>query len=329
VQLCPGARCDALEEAAHISGKGVDRVLDNVIRVLSIEDSRAQAELVQEMLTQATHEVPQLPYFEVIGEQRLETAMLRLDAMAIDVVLSDLDLPDSPRTATYQRLREHAPDLPIVVLTGCDDEQMACQMLRAGADDYLVKRDMTPLLLARAVTYAIERRRSQLALRQSHTTLEQHVELRTRKLEQVNPTARAAIRETNRLTKKPHQEMHWQWTVFDCFPFPMLVIDRRRIVLAANPAAQRAGARVDDYCWRRFTQSRVIPPADLHCVKERNGDSPPKTTPCSFCRADEALEHSRPVAVRDCQLGDRLWDLWWSRLERGVFLHFLVAASTQ
>lgn len=83
-----------------------------------------------------------------------------LDAIGIDtdVVLLDLSLPDSQGWDTFLRVRKHAPHLPIILLTGLDDEVLGMQAVQGGAQDYLVKGQFDGRLLARAVLYAIERK---------------------------------------------------------------------------------------------------------------------------------------------------------------------------
>jgi sigma-B regulation protein RsbU (phosphoserine phosphatase) len=80
-------------------------------------------------------------------------------------VLLDLSLPDAHGTETVARMRAAAPAVPVVVLTGLDDEETALRAVKEGAQDYLVKAEVTGPLLARAVRYAIERRRADEATR--------------------------------------------------------------------------------------------------------------------------------------------------------------------
>jgi len=95
----------------------------------------------------------------------LERALERLSRGGIDVLLLDLDLPDSEDMGTFERVHGFAPDVPIVVLTRVEDEEMALSMVKAGAQDYLVKKEATPELLVRSIRYAVERHRLTSALR--------------------------------------------------------------------------------------------------------------------------------------------------------------------
>jgi DNA-binding NarL/FixJ family response regulator len=124
------------------------------IRILLIEDSRADARLIREMLGEARD-----VSCRVILEERLSDAMKRLEngEKAFDAVLLDLTLPDSRGLDTFTQAHARAPAVPIVVLSGLDDEETALSAMRAGAQDYLIKGEVTGPLLARAVRYAIER----------------------------------------------------------------------------------------------------------------------------------------------------------------------------
>jgi PAS domain S-box-containing protein len=131
--------------------------------VLLIEDNRADARLIQELLRDVD------AGFDLEWVERLTAGLRRLDGgePTIGAVLLDLQLPDSQGFETFTTLSAHAPLLPVIMLTGTDDEELAVQAVRAGAQDYLVKGHVDGPLLARAVRYAIERRRSDEALQRS------------------------------------------------------------------------------------------------------------------------------------------------------------------
>jgi PAS domain S-box-containing protein len=108
-------------------------------------------------------------------------------------VLTDLDLPDSQAWDTFATLHARFPHMPIVVLTGREDEALAVDTVRAGAEDYLYKREMSGSLLAHALLYAIERQRTKDALRQAHAALETRVEERTAELAEANAQLQAEL----------------------------------------------------------------------------------------------------------------------------------------
>jgi signal transduction histidine kinase len=125
-------------------------------RVLLVEDNAADARLIAELL----NEIPGRPF-------RLTTVGTLGAAFPFvaghDVILLDLSLPDAYGLTTVERLVSAGRTLPIVVLTGNDDQQVAVDALKAGAQDYLLKSEMTSSLVARSLRYAIERKRVEAA----------------------------------------------------------------------------------------------------------------------------------------------------------------------
>ena len=136
------------------------------IDVLLVEDNPGDARLIREALNDAGARDLKLHHVD-----RLNSALDSLHHGHYDVMLLDLSLPDGDGIGTVQQAQEGAPDLPIIVLTGLDDEELARQALRDGAQDYLVKGRSDGHLLARAVRYAIERKAGEEALRHANETL--------------------------------------------------------------------------------------------------------------------------------------------------------------
>lgn len=132
--------------------------------VLVVEDNPGDARLVELYL----HEDASSP-FRVLKAERLASALGILASVSIDVVLLDLSLPDSFGMDTLDKLRAASPLVPVVVLTGTNDEALALQALRQGAQDYLVKGQGDGNLVRRAIFYAIERSHAAIALRRSES----------------------------------------------------------------------------------------------------------------------------------------------------------------
>jgi PAS domain S-box-containing protein len=128
-------------------------------RVLLIEDNPGDARLMREYLSDPAGVSFQLEHCATLG-QGLE----RLNQGGIDLVLLDLSLPDSPMEETFRRAHAAAPAVPIIVMSGLDDEQVAIQTVQEGAQDYLVKTYVDTRLLVHAMRYAIERKRAEEAL---------------------------------------------------------------------------------------------------------------------------------------------------------------------
>ncbi len=132
------------------------------LKVLLVEDNPGDVFLLQELLQEVTTANVELQPFEQLFDA--------LDCIArenFDVILLDLSLPDSQGLDTFIRMAHHAKATPIIVLTGLDDETLALRAMQSGAQDYLVKGQVTGDLLVRSMRYAIERQRSENALRQS------------------------------------------------------------------------------------------------------------------------------------------------------------------
>jgi CheY-like chemotaxis protein len=127
--------------------------------LLLVEDNPADAELVREMLDTGY----QSAEYDILHVQKLADAEDLLHSEQVDVVLLDLRLPDASGLDGVKTILNIIPELPIVVLTGMDDEDLALACIDAGAQDYLNKEEMKPLLLKRSIGYAITRlRESQL-----------------------------------------------------------------------------------------------------------------------------------------------------------------------
>ncbi|SDG56458.1 diguanylate cyclase domain-containing protein [Roseospirillum parvum] len=120
--------------------------------VLLVEDNPGDARLIEILLASSGGEP-----FEVVHAPTLGEALGRLDAAPVDVVLLDLSLPDSLGLDTVDRMRRAHPELPIVVLSGTGDDDLALEAVKRGAQDYLVKGSAEGDLIRRALRYAIER----------------------------------------------------------------------------------------------------------------------------------------------------------------------------
>ncbi len=130
--------------------------------VLLIEDNSADVLLIQAMLAE-TEDV-MLP---VLHAARLEAGLAMLQREQIAVILLDLSLPDSLGLETFQTMHQHAGGIPIIVLTGSRDRELALRAIQEGAQDYLVKDDVRPSELSRAIHYAVERKYVETRLRES------------------------------------------------------------------------------------------------------------------------------------------------------------------
>jgi len=144
---------------------------DRALNVLLVEDNPGDAHLIKRLLTKSSSTKHALDTVN-----RLNAGIERCDQGSVDVVLLDLGLPDSQGLATVATMRAAVPHVPIIVLTGLDDLELAVQAVREGAQDYLVKGTATVDTLERAIYYAIERKN----LEEQLTQYSEHLEELTR-----------------------------------------------------------------------------------------------------------------------------------------------------
>jgi phosphoserine phosphatase RsbU/P len=128
--------------------------VENPIRVLLVEDNPLDVQLLRWMLLQDTHQT-----FELETADTLSAGIQKIQQGGVDLLLLDLSLPDAHGFDTFHRAVEAVPDLPIIMLTGLDDENLALNAMKAGAQDYLVKGAVDSRGLRKAIRYAVERKR--------------------------------------------------------------------------------------------------------------------------------------------------------------------------
>ncbi len=135
------------------------------IKILLIEDNAGDARLIREFLVEER-------YVNIEWVERLSAGLDHLDREKIDALLLDLSLPDSQGLETFARIRHQNPEVPVLILTGLDDKDLALEAVRKGAQDYLVKGQVDSNLLIRAIKYAIERKKLDEKLQRTMKELE-------------------------------------------------------------------------------------------------------------------------------------------------------------
>jgi signal transduction histidine kinase len=151
----------------------------STVKILLIEDSLAEARLLQEFLKQAECNEFTLIHVKRLGEALEEIRHCAVNSCEFDVILLDLTLPDSQGLASLPPLINLAPSIPIVVLTNTNDEKLAIEAVRQGAQDYLVKRQVNLETLMRSMRYAIERKHNLESLRTVNEALQNRVQEQT------------------------------------------------------------------------------------------------------------------------------------------------------
>jgi PAS domain S-box-containing protein len=138
-----------------------------ILHILMVEDNQADVDLIREALPE-TGPVS----FRIESVSRLSEALARLKYESIDLVLLDFDLPDSQGLETFHKLSEATSRIPVIILTGNDDQEVAVLAVRDGAQDYVVKGQAGGGMLTRMVRYAVERKRAEDALSEKTTMLD-------------------------------------------------------------------------------------------------------------------------------------------------------------
>ena len=148
-------------------GIEIQKVVGNSLEILLVEDNLEYAQLLQEFLRGVVS-----PRLLLTHAKRLAEALAWLDRQTFDAVLLDLTLPDEQGLETFLRTQARAPMVPIVVLTGLNDESLAVKAVSQGAQDYLVKSSIDDEQLVRAIRYGIERKQIEEELRRANRALQ-------------------------------------------------------------------------------------------------------------------------------------------------------------
>ena len=113
--------------------------------------------------------------------------------------------------------------------------------------------------------------------------------------------------------------------ILDSLPHPAMLIRKDQIVLAANHIARQFGAKVGDYCWRSFGQFEHITSYDpKRYISDHKESIPPGGTRCTICKADEAIEKSKPINAPELKAFGQLWDTWWFPIYDEFYLHYTI-----
>jgi len=140
------------------------------LTLLLVEDNPSDARLIEEYLRERQWGVETEGVPEIVHADRLADGIEALSDET-DLILLDLNLPDSTGLDTLQSMLTSAETTPTVVLTGVDDQQLGVQAVEEGAQDYLIKDQVSPALLQRTIRYSIERARRQRELRHRNREL--------------------------------------------------------------------------------------------------------------------------------------------------------------
>ena len=206
------------------------------IQLLLVEDNPGDALLLREALYAVAP-----PGFAVTHVATLQEALAQVQKGSMDVVLLDLSLPDSQQLEPLRRVHDAAPRLPVVVLTGLDDEAMGVESLRVGAQDYLVKGQTPSRVLGRAIHHALERKRLLLErdalvedLATARNQLEERVKQRTSELTRANMQLKREIRDRIQAEEMANDERQRFFSVLNMLPGYVALLNRDLTVRFAN-----------------------------------------------------------------------------------------------
>ncbi len=166
------------------------------ITILLVEDSQATVGMIKEMLQDSDNSGFSKYFFDVDHQSSVSTALEQLIRKKTDLILLDLNLPDSEGLDTFTKMYEHVPYIPIVILTGIEDELMGIKALQMGALDYWPKAEISRNILIRIINYAMLRHRFL-------NELEACVEERTQEVLAVNQQLQQEVQDR----KKRQQEL--------------------------------------------------------------------------------------------------------------------------
>ncbi|WP_417377089.1 ATP-binding protein [Gimesia maris] len=165
-----------------------------ILRVLLIEDDPVDHQLIKLSLSKSASA------FELVWAQTLESGLLKFGENTFDVVLTDLSLPDSFGLETVKKIRDYNRDVPIVVLTTLNDNDVRLIALSVGAQDYFLKDEASPHMLERAIRHAIQRQESVVENQRLLTEVETSRELLLKQ--------KVLLKKKNRRLRKLNQTAH-------------------------------------------------------------------------------------------------------------------------
>ena len=151
------------------------------IRILYIEDNSWDRRIISDILSGVRS-----PSFILSTAETLSEGSTGIQSNPPDIILLDLNLPDSEGLPTFRAVAERLSHEPVVICSAVDDEETAVRALKEGAQDYLTKGKITPDILVRTLRYALERKRIEDSLRAARDSLERRVRERTADLEAAN-----------------------------------------------------------------------------------------------------------------------------------------------
>jgi sigma-B regulation protein RsbU (phosphoserine phosphatase) len=234
------------------------------VRVLIIEDNAGDSRLLTELLSESPSHL-----FQTRTAQRLSEALEMLARNSADVVLTDLSLPDSEGLNTFHRIHERAPHVPVIVLTGHDDEALALKTVEAGAQDYLVKGHVDSYLLTRAIRYSVKRAQMENELAEERNLLRNVINNLLESIYVKDSKGRYRLDNLAHMRSLGASRLEdvIGKTAFDFFPHDAAVrfqSDDQAVIRSGKPVVNRQEAIMDETGNKRWLSTTKVP--------LRNGD---------------------------------------------------------
>jgi two-component system cell cycle sensor histidine kinase/response regulator CckA len=202
-------------------------------RILLVEDNPLDVRIIKEILPRGGESS-----FELTHADRLSKGIEILAAGGIDVVLLDLNLPDSRGLDTFDTVLAQGMKVPIVIISGVGDETVALEALKRGAQDYLVKGELSTHIISRSIRYAIERKQIEEELKKAREELEQRVADRTAELAVLNEELKKEIVEKQR-AEQVLRESEEKWrNLFENSIEAVFTLDLSGKITSVNRAGQ-------------------------------------------------------------------------------------------
>jgi PAS domain S-box-containing protein len=235
---------------------------EQAIKVLLIEDNPGDAALVGNLLDDFAP-----GRFALVVAPRLSDAQDQLDRQHFDAVMADLSLPDSTGLETLDRVKAAAPRLPLIVMSGLDDEALALQAVHHGAQDYLVKGTSDGHVIARVIRYAIERQGIEEELRRAHDLLEQRVMERTAFLKVTNRRLHEEIAERQRTEEVLRKERDFSAAILDTVGALVVVLDTEGRIVRFNRCCEQTTGYLEAEIKGRYVWDIFLEPTEIGDVR--------------------------------------------------------------